>query len=258
MGELMEKTAGYTIKIQNFEGPLDLLFHLIEKNKMDIYDIQIGEITDQYLEYLGQMERIDLEIASEFLVMASTLLLIKSRMLLPKPQPPDEEAEGLRDQLVNSLLEYKKYKECAAELKNREAYYGMMFYKPQEVFKVLTFDIINKNYPSEVIPEIYADICIRNIKKINPRKEIINQLIVKEKITIRSKIKEIVKFLINKTRFKFSELFIKGKDTKVDIVTSFMAVLELTKIRKLTIEQKENFGDIIIKKRKNSDKIKHL
>ncbi|MGE5473311.1 MAG: segregation and condensation protein A [Ignavibacteriales bacterium] len=254
----MEHKTGYTIKIQNFEGPLDLLFHLIEKNKMDIYDIQIGEITDQYLEFLGQMERIDLEIASEFLVMASTLLLIKSRMLLPKPQPPDEDTDELRDQLINSLLEYKKYKEYALELKNREAYYGKMFYKPQEVFKVLTFDIINKSYPSEVIPEIYADICIRNIKKLNPRKEIINQLIVKEKITIRSKIKEIVKFLFDKTKFKFSELFVKGKDSKMDIVTSFMAILELAKIKKLTIEQKEGFGDIVVKKTKNSDIIKHL
>jgi len=254
----MERTAGYTIKIQNFEGPLDLLFHLIEKNKMDIYDIQIGQITDQYLEYIGQMEQKDLEFACEFLIMASTLLLIKSRMLLPKPQPPGEDPEELRDQLINSLLEYKKYKECAAELKKRESYYGMMFYKPHEVFKVLTFDIVNKSYPSEVVPGIYADICIRNIKKTNPRKEIMNELIVKEKITIRSKIKEIVKFLFDKTKFKFSELFDKGNDTKMDIVTSFMAVLELAKIKKLTIEQKENFGEIVVKKTKNSETIKHL
>jgi len=253
----MERTAGYTIKIQNFEGPLDLLFHLIEKNKMDIYDIQIGEITDQYLEYLGQMERIDLEIASEFLVMASTLLLIKSKMLLPKPLPPGDDPEDLRDQLINSLIEYKKYKECASELKNREAYYGMMFYKVQEVFKVMTFDIVNKNYSSEVIPGIYADVCIRNIKKTNPRKEIMNELIVKEKITIRSKIKEIVRFLFNKTKFKFSELFDKGNDTKMDVVTSFMAVLELAKIKKLTIEQKETFGEIVVKKTRNSEIIKH-
>ncbi|MGE5329602.1 MAG: segregation and condensation protein A [Deltaproteobacteria bacterium] len=246
----MEHAVGYTIKIQNFEGPLDLLFHLIEKNKMDIYDIQIGEITDQYLEYLGEMESIDLDIASEFLVMASTLLLIKSRMLLPKPQPPEEDPEMLRDKLIHSLLEYKKYKECAGELKNREAHYGMMFYKTQEVFKVMTFDIVNKSYPSEVISEIYRDVCIRNIKKSNPRKEIMNDLIVKEKITIRSKIKEIVKFLFDKTKFKFSELFINGNDTKMDIVTSFMAVLELAKIKKLSIEQKEAFGEIIVKKTK--------
>jgi len=231
---------------------LDLLFHLIEKNKMDIYDIQIGEVTDQYIEYLGQMESLDLEIASEFLVMASTLLLIKSRMLLPKPQPPGEDPDDLRDQLINSLLEYKKYKECAVELKNREAYYSMMFYKPQEVFKVLTFDIVNKSYPIEVIPEIYADICMRNIKRANPRKEIVNELIMKDKITIRIKIKEIIKFLFDKTKFKFSELFVRGKDTKMDVVTSFMAVLELAKIKKLTIEQKERFGEIIVKKSKHS------
>jgi len=253
----MERPSGYTIKIQNFEGPLDLLFHLIEKNKMDIYDIQIGEVTDQYIEYLGQMESLDLEIASEFLVMASTLLLIKSRMLLPKPQPPGEDPDDLRDQLINSLLEYKKYKECAAELKKREAYYSMMFYKPQELFKVLTFDIINKDYPAEAIPGIYADICLRNIKKINPRKEIVNELIVNDKITIRSKIKEIVRFLLNKTKFKFSELFIKGKDTRMDVVTSFMAVLELAKVKRLTIEQKEHFGEIVVKKSKHSEIAKH-
>lgn len=253
----MEKTAGYTIKIQNFEGPLDLLFHLIEKNKMDIYDIQIAEITDQYIEYLEQMESLDLDIASEFLVMASTLLLIKSRMLLPKPQPAGEDADVLKDQLINSLVEYKKYKEYAAELKNKESYYGMMYYKTQEIFKTLTFDRVNKSYPSEVIPQIYADICMRNVKRINPRKEIMNELIIKEKITIRSKIKEIVKFLLSKTKFKFSELFVKGKDTKIDMVTSFMAVLELTKIKKIKIEQKENFGEIIVKKTKNSEEIKH-
>lgn len=246
----MEQIAAYTIKIQNFEGPLDLLFHLIEKSKMDIYDIQIVEITDQYMDYLSKMEELDLEIASEFLVMASTLLLLKSKQLLPEVNKTGEDQEDLKDDLVNRLLEYKRYKEFTVELKDREAYYSQMFYKPHEILKIPPEKIVNKIYPFELIPTVYKAICERNLRKINPNRVNIEELIIKEKITIRSKIKEVIKTLMTKTIFKFSELFDIGKNSKLEVATGFMAILELSKIKKVNLEQKKPFGEIVVKKAK--------
>lgn len=251
----------YTIKIQNFEGPLDLLIHLIEKNKMDIYDIQINEITDQYMSYLAKMKELDLEIASEFLVMASTLLLIKSRMLLPEVNNKiEEEQDDLKKELINRLLEYKKYKEFAKELKEREIYYSKIFYRSHEIIKtIMDKKTIKINYSSELIPSIYRRICERNIKKINPNSTSIERILVREKVTIRTKIREILKKLIKKVKFKFSELFVDNKTTKFEKITAFLAILELAKVRRISIFQKKLFDEIIIKKlngglRKNGTK----
>lgn len=250
--EVLDKTAGYTIKIENFEGPLDLLFHLIEKNKMDIYDIKIAEIADQYMEYLNEMEQMDLEIASEFIVMASTLLLIKSRMLLPQAVTSEEDTEDLKDQLINRLVEYKRYKDFTNVMREREEYYGKMFYKSHEIFKDMKHQIKNKEYASEILPIIYTEICRRNREKKNPYSTRVKELIVREKVTIRSKIREIAKYLLNKTRFKFTELFEGKKSSKIDVVTSFMAVLELARVKRVAIEQEKIFGDITIKKVKKN------
>ena len=243
-----QTTSTYTIKIQNFEGPLDLLFHLIEKNKMDIYDIQITEITDQYMDYLSKMKELDLEVTSEFLVMASTLLLIKSRMLLPEANKTDEGQEDLKDDLVSRLIEYKRYKKLTKDMKERESFYSHIFYKPHEVFKILPVKIVNKTYSPELIPTLYRNICERNIRKINPNKTTLEDLVIREKVTIRSKIREILKELFSKAKFKFSELFSHGKSTRLEIATAFMALLELAKIRRITMEQKKSFGDIIVRK----------
>ena len=120
----------YTIKIDAFEGPFDLLFHLIEKNKFDIYDIPISQIADQYLDYIAEMQQMDLEVASEFLVMASTLLHIKSRLLLPAPRGGEDEAEAdPKEQLIANMIEYKRYKEFSASLRGMAAYWGGAYYR---------------------------------------------------------------------------------------------------------------------------------
>lgn len=244
----MEQTAAYTVRIENFEGPMDLLIHLIEKNKMDVYDIRITEITDQYVDYLRQMEELDLELTSEFLVMASTLLLLKSRMLLPEANKAGDESGDLKDELVNRLIEYKKFKEFAAELKQREADYSKLFYKPHEVFRILPEKKVNASFPPELIPALYKEICERNARKMNPNKRNVEDLVLKDKVTIRSKIREIIKTLIKKTKFRFSELFKGEKRTRINIAVAFMAMLELAKVKRVSLEQKEAFGEITVKK----------
>jgi segregation and condensation protein A len=248
-GITLEQTSNaYTVKIQNFEGPLDLLFHLIEKNKMDIYDIQLAEITEQYLDYLTKMDELNLEVTSEFLVMASTLLLIKSRMLLPEANKAGEEQEDLQDDLVNRLIEYKRYKEFTYDLREREALYSKFFYKAHEIFKLPPAQIINKNFSPEVIPSVYQGIIQRNIRKINPNITSMEEIIAGQKVTVRSKIREVLRFLITKVKFKFSELLNDPKITRVEIVTSFMALLELAKVKRIKIRQSTAFGEIEIKK----------
>ena len=244
----MEQTLSYSIKIQNFEGPLDLLFHLIEKNKMDIYDIQITDIADQYMEYLNTMEELDLEIASEFLVMASTLLLLKSKLLLPEANKTGEDQEELKDDIVSRLLEYKRYKEFTVDLKDQEGYYSQIFYKPHEILKILPEKIVNKLYSSDMIPAIYKEICERNMRKINPNRTNIEELLIREKVTIRSKIKEVIKTLIEKTKFMFSELFDINKNSKLEVAIGFMAILELAKVKRVKLEQKKPFGEITVNK----------
>lgn len=244
----MEQTV-YTLKLENFEGPFDLLFHLIEKNKMDIYNIQIAEITDQYIEYLKQMEKLDLEITSEFLVMASTLLHLKSKMLLPKPAKPEEEQLDLKENLVKQLLEYKKYKQISLELGHRKIQFSKMFYKPHEIIKLKNKKIENPSYDPDLIPNLYQLVCQRNYDKINHNLESkIQEILSRDKITVRSKLKDIVRRFLQKSKVKLSELFQNGNDSRMDKVTSFMAVLELARVNRIEIEQKELFGEIEIRK----------
>ena len=146
------ETKRYSIKVENFEGPLDLLCHLIDKNKMDIYDINLSEITDQYLEFINEMEKMNLEVTSEFLVMSSTLLYLKSKNLLPKTQ--DDEEEITEEELIRRIIEYKKYKEITKTLKENFLEYSKRFYRMQEDIK-LPRQIIEEEYNSEIIPEIY-------------------------------------------------------------------------------------------------------
>ena len=158
------ETRKYSIKINNFEGPLDLLCHLIDKNKMDIYDINISEITDQYIKYIEQMEKMNLEITSEFLVMSSTLLYLKSKHLLPKQQ--DDEEEITEEELIRRIIEYKKFKEITKKLKENFLQYSKRFYKlPEEI--ELPKQKIEKDYDSTIIPKIYKELLQRNTEKIN-------------------------------------------------------------------------------------------
>ena len=147
----MLETKKYSIKIDNFEGPIDLLCHLIDKNKMDIYDINLSEITDQYIEYLKEQEKLNLEIASEFLVMASTLLYLKSKKLLPKQE--EEEEELTEEELIRRIIEYKKFKEISKVLKENYNTFSYRYYKMQEDIK-LPKQKLEKNYENTLIPKI--------------------------------------------------------------------------------------------------------
>lgn len=242
-------TKACTIKIENFEGPFDLLFHLLEKNQVSIYDIPINIIADQYMEYLFAMQEMDLEIASEFLVTAATLLHIKSRMLLPEKKEASSEEIDPREELVMRLIEYRKYKDFTGTLRQREKDWAVIYYKIPEVIQITREDEVLELNPEE-LKKCYSAVIARNIKKINPNVSGMSQIIQQEKVSLKSKMREIVRTLINKTCFKFNELFSLKKGTKLDVVTGFLAILELAKLKRITIEQKQQFSDIYIHKSK--------
>lgn len=236
-------TKACTLKLDNFEGPFDLLFHLFEKNQVDIYDIPINAITDQYLDYLYAMQQLDLEVASEFLVMASTLLHIKSKMLLPEKKEQKEEELDPREELVRRLIEYKRYKEFTLELKEFEKKWDTVVFRLPE-----TIDLPVREEVLEIDPQVlrlqYLAILDRNRKKINTGAKNITKLIEHEKVSLRSKMRDVIKQLLSRMSFRFSDLFSMKTKSKTEVVTGFMAILELAKMKKVKIVQKQQFSDI--------------
>ena len=245
------ETRKYSIKINNFEGPLDLLCHLIDKNKMDIYDINISEITDQYIKYIEQMEKMNLEITSEFLVMSSTLLYLKSKHLLPKQQ--DDEEEITEEELIRRIIEYKKFKEITKKLKENFLQYSKRFYKfPEEI--ELPKQKIEKNYDSTIIPKIYKELLQRNTEKINENASNIEKIAITETYTVGNTVKEMYRALVKFKKFTFNKLFSLKKHDKNEVVTAFSGLLEMSRRNKVTTEQDELFGDIEVEKNtKNKD-----
>lgn len=229
----------YKVKLEVFEGPLDLLLYLIKKEELNISDIPITKITDQYLEYLELMQLLDLNIAGEFLVMAATLMHIKSKMLLPPDQLDQEELEeDPRAELVKRLLEYKKFKEAASQLASMESQQKHLFprigiVKPDEteipkdiLFEANLFDLITaftkvlKDIPREVFHEV-----------------------VKEQFTVAQKMHDILHMMVEKKSIFFLELF-KTAKTKGEMITIFLALLELIKQKVAVVKQAHPFGDI--------------
>ena len=249
MSLLTLETKKYAIKIENFEGPLDLLCHLIEKNKMDIYDIQLNDITDQYIQYLNEMEKMNLEIASEFIVMASTLLYLKSKNLLPKQQ--EEEEELTEEELIRRIIEYKKFKEISKELRKNYIENGNRYYKIQEPIQ-LPKQKLQKDYDSTIIPHIYKELIERNRVKINQNAKNIEKIALVENYTVASKVKEMFKVLVKQKRFVFNKLFALNKHNKQGVVTAFSGLLEMSRRKKVETMQEELFGDITVKKTKKA------
>lgn len=237
----------YLIKMENFEGPLDLLCHLIDKNKMDICEIKICEITDQYLAYLQEMQQMNLDITSEFIVMASKLIYLKSKSLLPLAVEDEEEEIDL----VQMLIEYKKYKQYTFTLKERIETYGGKFYKLPDKIE-LPKGKLEETFESDLIPKIYKDFVTKEIEKKNVNADNINRLTVSEKVTIKSKIKEILKELWKKPSFIFNKLFTLKKRSKVEVVTAFLSLLELSKMSRISVTQDSLFGDINVTKLKKN------
>ena len=245
MAILTLETKKYAIKIDNFEGPLDLLCHLIDKNKMNIYDINLSEITDQYIAYLKEQESLNLEIASEFLVMASTLLFLKSKNLLPKQE--EEEEEITEEELIRRIIEYKKFKEIGKVLKENYIVYSNRYFKGQEEIE-LPKRKLEKDYDKELIPKIYKNIVEINNEKVNQNAKNIEKIAITDNYTVASKVKEMFKVLIKQKRFIFNKMFSIKKHNKQEVVTAFSGLLELSRRSKVETIQEELFGDIIVNK----------
>ena len=238
----------YAIKIENFEGPLDLLCHLIDKNKMNIYDIKISEIADQYIEYINAMEEANLEVTSEFIIMASRLLYIKSKGLLPNQVENEEELT--EEQLIERIIEYKKYKEITSKLKENYLEFSKRFFKIAETIE-LPKQKLEVEYTPDILPQIYQAIVERNNEKVNQNAKNIEKIAIIEKYTVASKVKEMFKELIKKPKFVFNKLYSISKCNKQEVVTAFNGLLELSRRNKVKTTQEELFADITVERAKN-------
>ena len=240
-----------TVKLQVFEGPLDLLLHLLDKNKVNIYDIPIVEITNQYMEYLEEMKRRDLNVLSEFLVMAATLIDIKSRMLLPSYPEDEEDEEDPRNELVQQLLEYKMYKCMAYELKDRQIDAGRILYKeptiPEEVSayeEPVDLDEMVSDITLAQLNEIFKSIMKKQVDKIDPVRSKFGK-IQQEEVSLEEKMEHLESYARKHQHFSFRNL-LESQCTKVEIIVTFLAILELMKMGKIIISQERIFDDIII------------
>lgn len=242
---------GIPVKLEVFEGPLDLLLHLIDKNKIDIYDIPIVEITNQYMEYIRNMKQDDLNIMSEFLVMAATLLDIKCRMLLPKEVNEDGEEEDPRKELVEQLLQYKMYKYMAYKLKDRQADADFIMFKketiPDEVREYsepVDLDLLLGDLTLTRLNEIFKDVVKRQDNKIDPVRSKFGK-IEKEEVPLPMKMTYVQDYARSHKTFSFRQLLEEQK-TKMHVVVTFLAVLELMKTGAIRVAQDETFGEIMI------------
>lgn len=231
----------YEIKIDAFEGPLDLLLHLIKESKVDIWDIKIVDITDQYLNYIKSMEKLNLNIASEYLVMASELMEIKSKMLLPRYQEENnEEEEDPREQLIQKLIEYQKYKDMTKNFKELEEVRHEFYTKAPESLKAYVDE------DTIISSDVTLDDLMNAFQKFLKRKQLekpLSTTVTKREITVEERRNSIRNILRIKKKVDFFELF--EQITKEYIVVTFLAVLEMAKKQELMIYQENNFEQII-------------
>jgi segregation and condensation protein A len=239
------QTNKYAIKLENFEGPLDLLCHLIDKNKMNIYDIRLSEITDQYIEYINEMEKMNLEVTSEFIIMASTLLYLKSKNLLPTEV--EDEKELSEEELLQRIIEYKKYKEISKKLRENYIIFSKRCYKLQETIE-LPKQKIQKEYNKEIISQMYENVIEKNSSRLNQNAKNIEKIAITDTYTVGSKVKEMFRELLKKRKFVFNKLYKISENNKQEIVTAFTGLLELSRRSKVTTSQEELFGDIVVEK----------
>ncbi len=230
----------YKLKLEFFEGPLDLLLYLIKKNEVNICDISIADVTEQYLQYIELMKLLDLDVIGDFLVMAATLIQIKSRMLLPQEETQEEEEEDPRSELVKRLLEYQKFKEAATELREREVKQKEFFVRPADdsikaehqekevYFEASLFDLISafsnalKDLPKEAFYEI-----------------------IKDEYTVDEKIHDLLHMLLIKPEVSIVDLFKRSRN-KLEVVAYFLAILELIRLKEIVVVQRQVFGEIKI------------
>jgi segregation and condensation protein A len=236
----------YKVRIPVFEGPLDLLLHLIEKAQVDIYNIPIAMITEQYLEYLSSMQQFDMEVASEFLVMAATLLQIKSRMLLPKPPKVLDEEEDFdpdydpRKELVQRLIEYKQFKHAAEELAKQHSHQAKIFSRAP-----LSGPWNNQPLPLEGLS---LDDLVMAFATVLQSQEEMPTLIAREEYTVQDKMQEIIRRLRARAEngMNFGDLF-QLNSSRAEKIVSFLALLELIRLRLIQVRQRKPFGDIVLR-----------
>lgn len=242
-----------SIKISNFEGPFDLLLHLIKKNQMDIYNVSIFEITGQYLEYLEQMKEMDLDITSEFIVIAATLIEIKSKILLPKVKVEDENDEE-KDQskdLIDKLIQYKKFKLAAEFLGEKEKYSGIIYTKKAEIIEPVKNEKeeiknIFKNLTIMDLYNIYEELIRNYIEKMNSEVDFEEKIKI-ETYKIEDKMEEIKYKMSSVNRISFSE-YIKSSKSKTEVIVTFLALLELVKLRNVIAIQAGTFNEIYLER----------
>ena len=240
-----------SVKLETFEGPLDLLLHLIAKNKIDIYDIPIVEITAQYLEYVRSLQTEDMDLASEFMVMAATLIDIKCRMLLPKDEINEEEEGDPRDELVRRLLEYKKYKFMSTVLREQMEDTGVVLTRKQELPKEVV-----KYRPPVDTEELLADVTLQ--KLLTVYEEILNRFeekidkrhrdftkVERDKITIGDSMMSVQRRVIKERKVTFRNL-LESQPSRTRVIVTFLAILELIHYNKIEVTQSESFGEIMI------------
>lgn len=241
-----------SIKVTNFEGPFDLLLHLIKKNEMNIYDINIYEITNQYLGYLKTMSEMDLEVTSEFIVIASTLIQIKSKRLLPKNKEENskEEEIDVEAELLSKLIEYRKYKGIAENLKLLEQGAGIMFSKKPEIIEEDNKNIKEVDFLKNVtmldLYNLYNNLMQQYINKMYVD-NVINKKILVDEYKIEDKMEELKKALDLFGKVYFSKL-ITGYSSKIEVIVTFLALLELIKIRSVRVIQESTFKDIYLER----------
>ena len=249
----MEKIEDFKFNITNFEGPLDLLLYLISKNKKDIFDISLSELTDEYVGYLQEMNENNIEVASEFVVMAATLLDIKARKLLPQLEEEEEEEPISEEEILRRLNQYKLYKEASAKIYEM---YQENFGSFVKAFEKIKFnkkvEYTGEKFSKNDIFNIYSDILFRNQNKINKQAKEIEKIAVYEKYTVQDKVKQIVGYLNENKNMNFNNVF-NEKCDNIEIVTAFLGVLELSKMKQVDIEQKYLFSDINVTKLKEGN-----
>ncbi|MDB4943983.1 MAG: Segregation and condensation protein [Labilithrix sp.] len=230
--------GGYSVSLPTFEGPLDLLLHLCQKHELDILDIPIGFVTEKYLEYLAVLQLVDLDVASEYLVMAATLAHIKSKMLLPAPPPGQEddalsgEEEDPREALIRRLLEYQKYKQAGAELIARGVAGRDVFFRGMPLEETVVAGLAPlKQVPLFSLVEAFQSVLEKSKIKLSHD-------VVHERITLSDRINELVDVLRVKKRVQFEELF-TSLSTRFDLVITFLALLEMTKLRMTRLVQED-------------------
>lgn len=233
-------------KLESFEGPLDLLLHFINKNKVSIYDIPIVEITDQYMEAIEGIEESQLDNTGEFLVLAAQLLYIKSKMLLPKEEEEVEE-EDPREELAKRLLEYQKYKEASQELRKTEFWSQFMVFKESEKidFPIPQYD---RHHETDELIEAFNMILQRKVRREKPKKRAFAGIVGRQKVSVEDMVEKVCKMLNKKKNLAFKSIF-KKQDSKPEMIATFLAVLEMIKLSKITAEYDYEKKDFIISQR---------